>query len=94
MALLIKADGTTENVMPAEGGQFTLKELQNAVDGHIEIVYGPENSEYLFVVNEEGKLLDLPFNLQATLVACNAGYIRKGDYIVGNMLICLTNQID
>ena len=57
---------------PPRGEKYTLKELQEAVNGYIEIVPLPERpwdrelSGHALVVNEEGKLLWLPRNFVAT----------------------------
>lgn len=58
---------------------FTLKELQTAVEGYIEVVES-EFSNCLDVVNEEGKLKKLYFN--------NIAYMLLDREYVGNVLIC------
>lgn len=57
---------------------FTLKELQSAVDGYIELV-GSDFSKHVEVINEEGRILGLAFNNLANLV------LQKEYY--GNVLI-------
>jgi hypothetical protein len=76
--LLMKTDGSLELVKP-EKRAFTLKELQKMVDGYIEI-YPTRNPKYIFLVNEEGILNDLPINRAAQTI-CNI-------QVVGNLFIC------
>ena len=58
---------------------FTLAELQEYVGGYIELI--TIGDRYL-VVNEEGRLMDLPFNEKASLLAAQFGY----PFIVGDAL--------
>lgn len=88
MATLVKADGTHIEYKPT-GDTFTLKELQEAVGGYIEIIH--IDKEYDMVVNEEGKLYQLPINDVATRIFQRTRYTQ--DYIVGNVLICNKNQL-
>lgn len=53
----------------------TLKNLQELVGGNIELVY-PYDNKIVFIVNEEGRLLNLQPNR-----------IIKGQLIVGNFII-------
>lgn len=72
-------------ITPANGQTFTLEELQTAVGGYIETIELLDGR--VMVINEEGKLENLPKNPIATAVALDAG-IAKNDYIVGNALVC------
>lgn len=47
--------------------QPTLKELQEIVEGYIEVINLPGDIQ--MIVNEEGKLYDLDINLQASILA-------------------------
>lgn len=79
----------TIDVEPKNGADFSLEELQEFVGGYIEIIDLFDGT--LMVINEEGKLKDLPFNIPATLI-----YSKKygmQDYIVGNALVCDKSQI-
>lgn len=67
MATIIKADGTTQEVTPANGRNFRLKEVQAIVDGLVEVVDLPDGR--IMLINEEGKLIDLPRNAEATKLA-------------------------
>jgi hypothetical protein len=64
MATILYPNGQHEEVFPANGTDFQLAELQRMVGGSIEIV--PTNDGRIMVLNEEGKLLGLPRNEQAT----------------------------
>lgn len=66
MAKLIKADGTTQDTEPRNGLRYTLEELQGYVGGLIEFI---DLGEGYMVVNEESKLIGLPFNEVATRIA-------------------------
>lgn len=87
MSKLIKADGTTVEVRPNNGTDYTLEELQGFVGGYIEIVPTYKDDEIL-VVNEEGKLEGLPFNKEATLLAR-----ISWDYIAGDALLCKSREV-
>lgn len=59
----IRGDGAW--VAPGNGKKFSLKELQGFVGGNIEIVRAKEEGMIL-VINEEGKINNLPVNPSAT----------------------------
>ena len=89
-AKIIKTDGTSVEVQPANGRHFTLEEMQVIVGGNIELVY--LNDTEIMVVNEEGKIDDLDYNCAATLVF-KENYPDTDDYIVGDVLVCNNEQI-
>ena len=60
-------DGRIQPVVPADGHEFSLKELQGFVKGCIEIVPQPHNL-YL-VVNDEGAINGMPFNPGISFIA-------------------------
>lgn len=72
----------------------TLKEMQEFVDGRIEIVYSDMGD---FVINEEGLLDGLPVNLDATdmLWHCTKGKLGSDEMhhqlpvLVGNVMLVL-----
>ena len=66
MATLIKTDGTQQEVHPVNGKRFSLEELQGFVGGLVELL---DLGEGVMWINEEGKLIDLPFNRTATRLA-------------------------
>lgn len=88
LSTVINTDGLHKNVEPSNGEDFSLDELRGFVEGHIEIVRLSKSQ--VMVVNEEGKVNDLPENQYATMLVNIAG-IR--DVIVGNVLVCDINKI-
>ncbi len=89
---IINANGAKTEVTPKFGNSFTLEELQEYVGGYIEIIRLTD--KYLMVVNEEGRLLNLPFNSGATDVARHHKAIYPNDLIVGNALVVEESMID
>lgn len=86
MAYILKPDGSSLPVDPKNGKDFSLEECQAAVGGYIEALRSSDGKKML-IINEEGKLCDLPFNPQATIL-----YGRGEDYIVGTVLVCDPSQ--
>jgi hypothetical protein len=76
----VTTDGTSEEVT-FQSNFVNLKEMQEIVGGHIEFVYLPNN--IILVVNEEGKLNNLPVNEIVT----SFYYPIIKDVIVGNVLL-------
>lgn len=81
--ILFKPDGSTDSRVCA-GKKATLKELQDAVGGYIELIRvrheGKVRDAY---VNENGRFDGLPHNAQATTMASEFGY----GPLVGNAVI-------
>lgn len=88
MATIFKIDGKIEIIKPANGTDFSLNEMKEIVNGYIEIL--PIGENLLMVCNEEGKLMGLPVNENATLAVLGYGII---DIIAGDVLICRTDEI-
>lgn len=86
-SVIIMADGLQKKLDPANGKDFSLEELNEIVDGYIEILH---IGDKLLVCNEEGKLQNLQYNATATRLI-NAAGIK--DYIVGNALFCDKDKI-
>lgn len=89
---IINSNGAKTEVTPKFGNSFTLEELQEYVGGYIEIIRLTD--KYLMVVNEEGRLLNLPFNSEATDIARQHKAIYPNDMIVGNALVAEESMID
>ena len=89
----IKAKGikiTTKGVseiVTFENQFVSLKEMQEIVGGYIQFVYLPDN--LILVVNEEGKLNNLPVNEYINLIY---GKIIQ-DIIVGDILLIHSQYI-
>lgn len=89
MAVIIKINGETENIEPANGKIFTLKELQQVAGGYIQIVSvtAGEHSGKFMIVDEEGLLKPNPIlNIEASKIA--------GQRIVGQVIIIDRDQIE
>lgn len=85
MAEIYKTSGDIIPTSPENGQDFSLKELKAVVEGYIEIVHLKDGR--LMVVNEEGKLLGLPVNHNAS------NLVDWRDVIVGNVLVCDSKEI-
>lgn len=88
-AKIYKADGSIIDVKPNNGTDFSIEELQDIVGGFIEIVSLMGNE--IMVINEEGKLIDLPFNETATQMYQEVDGFY--DYIAGDVLVCDSNMV-
>jgi hypothetical protein len=65
-AIVLKPDGTSEEKLL---GKDTLKSLQDMVGGFIEQVYTYQSNDNVLLVNEEGRILGLEHNPQASNIA-------------------------
>lgn len=90
-AILFETTGGAQGVLPANGTDFSLEELQGFVGGYIEVVHITEN--VIMVVNEEGKAQRLEPNGMATVLAKAHGAIFPHDYIAGNALMCPSDMV-
>lgn len=77
MPFILKTDGTMETIEKKP----TLERLQEIVGGLIQ--YVPVNSGGFLYCNEEGKLIGLPDNNYATMIA----RLFAGDYIAGDVVV-------
>ena len=93
MAKWIKADGNVVEVSPKNAGKcFTLEELKCFVGGWIECIH--VSPKQVIVINEEGKLMNLPYNAVAT-EAFRMAFQPTDDCIVGDALLCeICTEID
>ena len=90
MAKIIKVDGTCIDIQPEDGKYLSLEQLQKAVGGYIEIVNVDDDK--ILIINEEGKLEDLPVNTMATSLYQQVhGPI---DVIVGNVVFAMTSELE
>jgi hypothetical protein len=86
---ILKTNGEQIEVAP-KAKYFSLSEMQEIVGGNIEMVFLKNN--LIMVVNEEGKLDNLPLNATATLLMMNSS--KSADFIVGNVLVTNRNYIN
>jgi len=81
MAMLIRADGTTETLRPSNGVHWNLTELQTLVGGYIEVV---RTTDLRFMVlDENGKLKHKPLNIAATRIYQHG----RVDPVVGDAVV-------
>ena len=86
--LIAKPSGVMQIVEPANKSDYTLDELRRIVGGNIELI---DLGKRYLVVNEDGKIMRLPYNTMATnwmLVA-----IGGSDFVVGDALLCEKKHI-
>ena len=86
--IIYKANGEVIETSPKNGTYYTLEELKEIVGGYIEIVRLNKNE--IMIVNEEGKLNNLPYNDNATL---RFRFFKTTDFIVGDALVCDKDRI-
>lgn len=89
-AFHVLTNNTHKQVKPEKGRAFKLAELQRFVGGYIEIV--EIDKDNIMVINEEGKLKGLPFNMVATLMLRNNPIYAK-EVVVGDVLICAKGMV-
>jgi len=87
MAKIIRVNGQTEEVEPADGKVFSLKEMQEIVGGWIEIIYLRDCR--VVVVNEEGRIRGLQHNESASQITVGQVFGN----IVGDALVCSKLQL-
>lgn len=89
MAKIFKANGEVTEVTPENGTDFSYVELKKIVNGYIQVI--PAGHAMVMVLNEEGKLLGMPFNENAT----RAQFFRTGieHILVGDVLLCKSNEV-
>jgi hypothetical protein len=97
MALIIKTDRSIEEVL-AKSKINCLEWLQGQVGGYLESLFFTAPLEYRgktyqgMMLNEQGKLDNLPVNEVATAIAIKGGL--SGDFIVGNVVLFSDGEID
>ena len=64
---LVSVDGSVTENPPINGKEFELEEVQKYVDGYIQIVQ--LNDRQIMIVNENGKIEGLRYNVIATGIA-------------------------
>jgi hypothetical protein len=64
--ICIHPNGEIHKMAPANDEQYTLEELQAAVEGYIEVIPGLFSAGHIGLANEEGLLQDMPYNETAS----------------------------
>ena len=91
MATLFTVKGAYKTIKPKNGKMFTLEELQEYVGGYIE-TQTSRDGQRIFVMNEDGKLMNLPINYPATV---QYRKLHGGcDFLVGDVLLLWSNEIE
>ena len=80
-AQLVSTNGDVKSVKPKNNKTFSLKELQSYVDGYIQIL--KTRDERIMIINEEGKLNNLPYNE----IASSLYIYGMQDPVVGDVLV-------
>ena len=96
MAFLIFPNGTRREVIPREGKEFSLEELQGFVGGYLEHLR--LSAELHMFINEDGKRLQLEANPTATCFAedelkKSGRMLKPLDVIVGTAFIFKTGEV-
>ena len=90
----VRSDGTVQDY-PSANLIYTLEELQAAVSGYIELV--TLSTGYWMVVNENGRLFNLPHNALASELAMRHNpYPSEStgrDDIRGDVLVCHAKRL-
>ncbi len=89
-AYYITVGGDFKEIIPRNGKEFHLAEVQKLVEGLIEIVY--LNDKQIMVINDEGKYTK-KYNVYASAIADIHHVLAVGDYICGNVVICPSGMV-
>ena len=84
--VLLHTNGDEETVQISD-----LEEMQALVGGYIEMLRAA-SADYCMVINEEGKLKNLPINEIATAMAREDFLIFPNDVVVGNVFFCKVSR--
>lgn len=83
--IVYKANGEISKLVPKNGTDYSLKELQDVVGGCIETVPLRANPKLVMVVNDEGRLRNMQPNRAASMY--------YGGLICGDALVCNREMI-
>lgn len=90
MATLYKAGGQVEMITLPNGPCRTLKALQTAVGGDIEVLSLRDGTN--MIINADGIMLGLARNDIATALAKQD--LIEGDWIKGNAVVCAPGELE
>jgi len=90
MAILYKVTGEESELTVKADGVDSLIVLQDAVGGNIETLSLPNGK--ILILNEEGKIHNLPENLKATELVKDI--LSPVDYIAGDAVLCSQDELD
>lgn len=89
-ATLFKANGTEQKATPANGDQFSRKELERMVDGDIAILRIDNITRMIINLDGVGTDGELQINEKASVIARKSRIMK---HIIGDVVICYSNQI-
>ena len=91
MAIYLTPDNVNEGreIFPNDGESFTLEEMQALVGGYVQHIHLPKGR--ILMLKEDGKMMKLPYNFQASMYAVEAG-IADADFAVGNCVVCTRKE--
>ena len=87
--IIYKINGEVIETSPKNRKNYTYEELREIVGGFIQIIFLKDK---FMIINEEGKLNNLPYNDNAT-VLYRANFRNTTDFIVGDALLCGKDKI-
>ena len=87
--IIYKTNGEVIETSPKNGKNYTYEELREIVGGFIQIIFLKDK---FMIINEEGKLNNLPYNDNAT-VLYRANFRNTTDFIVGDALLSGKDKI-
>ena len=87
--IIYKTNGEVIETSPKNGKNYTYEELREIVGGFIQIIFLKDK---FMIINEEGKLNNLPYNDNAT-VLYRTNFKNTTDFIVGDALLCGKDRI-
>ena len=82
---ILKVKGRDKLIMPKNGTDFDLWELQEIVGGYVEFIHLP--NQRIMIVDEDGKAKRKPVNEKATKLLQEA-FTNRHQTIVGDVLVC------
>ena len=88
--LIYRLNDQVERIAPKNGKKYQLAELQEIVGGWIQVCQGDDGN--ILIIDEEGKLKGKDLNERAT--QWYRTHVYRGDYIVGDALLCKEGRIE
>lgn len=92
MAHLYRTSGKIDEVSPKNGNTFELDELYWLLD--CELIEVVTLGRQIMIIDEEGKYSSKAVNKEATRIAIGNYAIRCDDFIVGDAIVCESNELD
>lgn len=89
-ATLYTTDSKMKEVRPKNRKTFSVSEMQYYVHGYFEII--PLGDGCVMIINEEGKIKNLPLNETATAIIKTYYPAMKGE-ILGDVIVCKKSMI-